>query len=212
MQSGIYKIINSINGKIYIGSAVKFKNRWRCHLHRLRKGSHHSRKLQNSWNKHGEDSFQFLIVEVVTDHADLVVREQHYIDTLHPFYNSRPNASSQLGVKQSPRTIKKRALASASISDETRAKMRAAKLGRSASPETRAKMSAARKGKPCHTEQSRRLLADLARGNRNCVGMRHSPEARAKMSSARKGVPWTAEQRRSLSEARNLKRAEGVCT
>ena len=57
--SGIYKIVNTVNGKKYVGSAVDIKRRWQAHKLRLRKNNHHSPKLQNAWNKHGESSFTF---------------------------------------------------------------------------------------------------------------------------------------------------------
>lgn len=212
--SGIYLIANSVNGRVYVGSAVNFQSRWRNHLYRLRKGNHHSKKLQNSWNKHGESAFEFRVVEQVA-REDLATREQHWIDTLRPFYNSRPDATTQAGFKQSASTLQKMALAAANISDETRAKLRAAKLGTKASEETKRKMSEARKGKPVHTEASRRRLADLAKGNRNSRGRKHTPEALAKIraaADARRGVPLSIEHRRKLSESHMKQRPqEAVC-
>ena len=52
-QSGIYEILNTANGKRYIGSAVHFARRWYLHCWKLNRGEHHSAKLQNAWNKHG---------------------------------------------------------------------------------------------------------------------------------------------------------------
>lgn len=47
---------------------------------------HINKKLQNSWNKHGEDIFQYYILEFCSE-ENLVKREQFYIDTLKPEYN-----------------------------------------------------------------------------------------------------------------------------
>ncbi len=33
MTTGIYKILNKINGKFYIGSAINIEARWRRHRH-----------------------------------------------------------------------------------------------------------------------------------------------------------------------------------
>ena len=41
-KSGIYKIVNLINGKVYIGSAVNFEKRWREHRRGLISKNHHS--------------------------------------------------------------------------------------------------------------------------------------------------------------------------
>jgi predicted GIY-YIG superfamily endonuclease len=51
MKSGIYKIVNTKTGKIYIGSAQNIKCRFGNHLSELRRGVHHSIHLQNSYNK-----------------------------------------------------------------------------------------------------------------------------------------------------------------
>lgn len=50
-SSGIYEIVNTINGKRYVGSAVSLKRRWVDHRRDLRAGKHHSRHLQNAWAK-----------------------------------------------------------------------------------------------------------------------------------------------------------------
>ena len=61
MVSGIYLIENTVNGKVYVGSAVNFNERFRVHNYYLSRGSHHSPKLQYAWNKYGEKSFTFKI-------------------------------------------------------------------------------------------------------------------------------------------------------
>lgn len=49
--SGIYQIINLVNGKCYVGSAVNIKKRCYYHLRSCRLNKHHSKKLQRAWNK-----------------------------------------------------------------------------------------------------------------------------------------------------------------
>ena len=85
--SGIYQIKNLQNGNIYIGSAVDIGRRWRTHRRLLKKGVHHSSYLQNAWNKYGETSFAFIVVELCNK-QDLLTKEQKYIDTWHPVYNT----------------------------------------------------------------------------------------------------------------------------
>ncbi len=79
MKSGIYKIINLVNGKFYIGSAENLKFRKAKHFSALRKGIHHSKHLQSSFNKHGEKAFEFRIVEYC-EINNLILREQYYLD------------------------------------------------------------------------------------------------------------------------------------
>lgn len=78
---GIYIIKNKINNKIYIGSSVDINDRWRCHIKELKKNTHHSSKLQNSWNKYGNNNFEFLVMEEC-DKNCLIEREQFYLEKL----------------------------------------------------------------------------------------------------------------------------------
>ncbi len=106
-KSGIYSRTNRKNGKFYIGSAVDIGNRWAVHRMSLRQNKSGCRKLQNAWNKHGEDCFLFEVVELVPEKARLIEHEQMYLDLLSPQYNICKKAGSALGVKHSPETRKK---------------------------------------------------------------------------------------------------------
>lgn len=108
MSSGVYRIVNRINGKSYVGSAVNIRQRWRIHLSALRSGKG-SRKLLNAYRKYGEDSFELHPVELC-DASQLICREQYWIDkldTVRKGYNTRPEAASQLGFRHSEETRKK---------------------------------------------------------------------------------------------------------
>lgn len=97
----IYCIENLANGKKYVGSAVSYTKRVSNHKSNLRCNNHPNIKLQRAWNKYGEDCLVFYILEYVNNTQELVTREQHYIDTLVPWYNIAPIAGSQLGFKHS---------------------------------------------------------------------------------------------------------------
>lgn len=86
MNSGIYKIENKVNGKLYIGSTINFKKRWWKHKALLRHGKHPNSHLQASWIKYGENNFAFTIVEECSPNS-LLCKEQYYMDTLNPVYN-----------------------------------------------------------------------------------------------------------------------------
>jgi group I intron endonuclease len=62
--SGIYKIINKINGKYYIGSAVNIKERFTRHIRELKQNKHHNINLQRAWNKYGSNNFAFTILKI----------------------------------------------------------------------------------------------------------------------------------------------------
>jgi len=93
------------------------------------------------------------------------------------------------------------------LSEETKEKIRQAKLGVKLSAETRAKMSEAHKGKShphsgasfrgkSHTEQAK---AKMSRERR---GRAVSDEAKAKMSAVRAGIPKSEETRQRMSTHR----------
>lgn len=63
---GIYGIFNTSNDKIYIGSTRdSFRRRYKHHLLRLKRKCHGNQHLQNAFNKYGEDSFEFFILEII---------------------------------------------------------------------------------------------------------------------------------------------------
>lgn len=85
--SGIYRILNTVDKKLYIGSSFNIYNRWKQHKYNLNKNKHVNKHLQRAWNKYGEDVFLFEIIEI----CNLVVleeREQYYMD-MTKCYNSK---------------------------------------------------------------------------------------------------------------------------
>jgi len=86
MNCGIYEIINTINNKRYIGKSKDIDNRWKQHINLLSKNKHHSIKLQRAWNKYGNDSFEFNILEI-TNQDKLPALEKSYIEKLDSFKN-----------------------------------------------------------------------------------------------------------------------------
>ena len=65
-DSVIYGIKNINTNKWYIGSCINFKNRLTRHRYYLINGIHHSKKLQNSFNKHGINSFDICILKNIS--------------------------------------------------------------------------------------------------------------------------------------------------
>lgn len=81
-KSGVYKITNIINGKLYIGSSNNCKRRLREHFSQLRHNKHFNRKLQFAFNKYGESNFNFDIIEYVKNDDLLLEREQYYLNKI----------------------------------------------------------------------------------------------------------------------------------
>lgn len=91
MKGYIYTITNLNTNKYYIGSTVDFKKRKKQHLWHLRTNKHINNHLQNSYNKHGEEFFEFKIIAEVDNIKE---SEQEFLDNLDftKSYNISPNS------------------------------------------------------------------------------------------------------------------------
>lgn len=187
MASGIYEIVNTQNGKRYVGSAVNLESRKSYHFSMLRKGNHDNAHIQHSYNKWGENAFEFHVV-LECPPVELIAREQERIDgyDFNALYNISPTAGSPLGVKHSAETNAKNSATQKGrvVSAETRKKISEANkgkqnlLGHVHSPEAKAKMSASHTG---------RVFSDEHRANLSKAHKDPSPEIRSKMSAGQKG-------------------------
>jgi group I intron endonuclease len=91
IKSGIYKIINKVNGKYYVGRSQNIKKRWREHKNKLRNNKHFNEHLQSSWNSYGEQSFEFILVEELDNNKQVLIdAEEKYIKI---FLNNRKNGN-----------------------------------------------------------------------------------------------------------------------
>jgi len=154
-MQGIYTIKNTINNKLYIGSAIDIAQRFRTHKSCLKKNKHGNPKLQYSWNKYGEENFNFQSEEIIEDKKDLISIEQQWLDILWNeinLFNICPIAGSSLGRKPYEETKKKTSLAVSKaktgmkrkpFSEEFRKKLSLSHLGSKRSKETKQKMSIA---------------------------------------------------------------------
>ncbi len=100
MAAGIYQIVNLLTGKVYIGSSINIDERWRLHRKQLKRGNHHSYKLQWAFNDGSQFNWEILeTVEVSTDRECLLLLEQIYLDYYRPFYNVNDNVFGCLNLK-----------------------------------------------------------------------------------------------------------------
>jgi group I intron endonuclease len=178
-KSGVYRIENNATGRVYVGSAIDLSGRKRDHWKALRGGYHRNSFLQRAWDKYGEASFSFDVIEYVDEKERLIEREQFFLDQLsfdrsdpNRCYNICPTAGSKLGTNHSK---------------ESRARMSAAAIGRILPLEQREKMSKSHKGKIRTAEHRAKLSASR-------TGFRHTDEAKAKISAAKTGVKQSAEE------------------
>ena len=183
---GVYTITCVANGRVYVGSSTDLRSRLREHGRRLESGTHRNPHLVNAAKKYGLASMQYAIVELVEDPAQLIPREQWWMDRLDSFengFNIRPKAESNVGVKRS---------------EETRKRMSKAQKGRLVSEETRRLLSRIFTGRKIGpmSEERRRKLSEINRGRKPPV---QTEEIRRKKSEAMRGrklPPFTANTRR----------------
>ena len=105
MKSGIYKIVNLINNKVYIGSSKDYKQRLRQHRNQLKSKVHCNNHLQSSYNKNGVSNFKFELIELCNKN-ELIDKEKYYInlfDCLNPLkgYNKATIIENTSGYKWS---------------------------------------------------------------------------------------------------------------
>lgn len=135
--TGIYKIVNKIDGKYYVGSTTNFRRRWITHKYLLNAGRHHSVKLQYAWNKYGESSFD-VVLEKITDDVDLLQLEQMHLNVakLNPDgnYNLSYDATAPWRGKK--------------LSESHRRNVSLALTGKPKSKEHNLKVGLANRGKP----------------------------------------------------------------
>jgi group I intron endonuclease len=231
--NSIYMIKSISNGNFYIGSAIHFFHRKTKHLSLLRLNKHHNIFLQNHANKYGIEDLEFSVLEEVASKQNLLIREQFYIDTFNPSFNICKTAGSALGIKRSLETIEKHKNRPAwnkgqktpehvkqkmsdskkglgkgkklleetkakirearlnqpcpsygKRSDEAKEKMRKAHLGKKPSQETRLKMSESQRKRKQMSPETRKKLSESNKGNRNKLGWKAPESTKLKQSIA----------------------------
>lgn len=98
MKSGIYKIENLINHKIYIGQSKNIELRWKHHLWEAQndKQVQYNYSIHKAFRKYGIDNFSFDIIELC-EPDKLNEKEQYYIsfyDSYNKGYNETKGGES----------------------------------------------------------------------------------------------------------------------
>lgn len=193
---GVYLIKNKVTDKFYVGSSIDIDRRWKRHIDDLSKNKHHSKKLQNSWNKHGKDCFEFLLAESAFTVQELEIKEQNWINKYNSFANGYNVAPIAQKIGLLPKTEEhKRKIGLAhkgrKLSEESKEKIRQKALGRKCKPisdEQKVKISQANKGKK-RTQAMKDHLSFIKTGVPH--GRKLTPEHKAAMLAGRnlKAIP-----------------------
>ncbi len=206
----IYKIINVVNNKFYVGSAVNYEKRKARHLWRLRRGDHANKHLQAAWNMYGDKAFIFAVVQEVPEADNLLAAENVWLKAhvgKEYCYNLGTDATAPtrgwVGEKN-PMWGK-----TFSHTDIAKARIGEAAKARTQSPEEKAKRRATMRGKPQSAAVRAKISATLS-GEGNYWYGKKRPEHGAKVSRAvqaitPEGVSQTFPSIQALREALNLK-------
>jgi group I intron endonuclease len=106
-KSGVYCIVNKINGNTYVGSSVNLASRMKNYLNTtfLKSRQNINMPIVKALLKYDQSNFILLIIEHV-EAKDLLVRETYYITYLVPYYNVLKQGYSSLGYKHTEETKK----------------------------------------------------------------------------------------------------------
>lgn len=164
---GIYKIVNTVNGLVYIGSSNCIQRRWYEHKSTLNRNVHGNDYLQKAWSKYGAEAFEFHVLENC-EVCDLVAREAHWINEYDAF-----NRNKGYNLTDTERR---------SLSEETKAKLSKAHKGKKLSEETKRKLSELNTGRTFSlSDEAKRRISEAKKG------MTFSDEHRKNLSKAHKG-------------------------
>jgi group I intron endonuclease len=76
---GIYKIVNNVTGKCYVGQSQRLKKRIKEHFRLLNLKKHPNEHLQRSYNKYGKDVFEGHIEVICENTEDLDALEEAFL-------------------------------------------------------------------------------------------------------------------------------------
>lgn len=153
----VYKIVNQINGKVYIGFTSKNDFRFETHKKTSKKSKHSKRLLYCAAKKYGWENFSFEIIYQSLDrNFCLKEMEPFFIKEYNSFlfgYNMTEGGEGRIGFTHSTETKYKigSRTRGKTLSEEHKQKIRKSHLGIKPSEETRKLMSKNRKGRNWYT-------------------------------------------------------------
>lgn len=234
----VYKIINNVNNKIYIGiTSGSICKRWSRHLEKAKSGSMCA--IHGAIRKYGEDAFSILEIARADNWDSLCELEKGFIAgcdcMVHNGYNMTMGGEGAYGCYPSEEARKKMSLAHQNrspLSEEARLKISKAIKGRVLSEEHKKKISDSNKGRIIPDEQREKhsiamsgennpnydkkftdehklKISNALKGNKNCAGRICSDETKEKLRIINTGRKMTKEDCEAMSIAQ-MKNAQRI--
>lgn len=130
-KAGVYRWVNKLNLKTYIGSSINLRVRMYTY-YSLRSLAESNRPIDRALLKYGFSNFSLEILEYC-EQGEVLEKEQYYLDRLKPSYNIVQTAGSTLGYKHTLESLAK--MRNFVLSDEvkerkTKAAIKAGKANR----------------------------------------------------------------------------------
>jgi group I intron endonuclease len=188
-EGGIYKIINKIDGKYYIGRTNHFHRRWRQHCNELNRGNHHNQHLQKAWNKYGQNNFEFVITDNIIDQKSQIFAEQQHINRfIEDRKNGVDNCYNFSESSNGPMLFgNKNGMYGKKHSDDTKKKISKINKGRVFSDETKRLWSEQRKGRKSWWTGKKMSAEHCEKLSKLRIGKKHSAKTKEKISLSQKG-------------------------
>lgn len=229
MTQVIYKIINLVNDKFYVGSTTNKKVRFREHRKQLRGNRHHCKHLQAAWNKYGEEKFTFEVVEEVADEGNLQSVEdwwlkQHF-GKPHCYNSGAAAVAPWRGVYGAghpnfgrPVTAEQKSQISQTLKEFYAADyFNHPRVGKTHSAETKARIAEAKRANPTRAwegkERSAETKAKISAaqlGKPKAAGRKVSEEGKAKIRAAAEAGNYSHWQGRKHTEKSKAKMSKEV--
>lgn len=189
----LYRITNTVNGKIYIGQTVQPDKRWYQHR---KDASRPTMIIHHAIKKYGADSFAFEVIagcktwDDANDIETLLVRQ--YNSQVPNGYNIAPGGMNAPKSEEWKQKVSQ-ALMGHEVSQETRDKVSKGNTGKVRSEEFKKNVGDFWRGQE-RSEEHRTNLSQSLIGNQNCLGhqnglgYRHTEEAKKRISDAIRGT------------------------
>lgn len=198
MSQVIYKIINLVNDKFYVGSTTNKNERFRTHRNKLRRGVHHCAHLQAAWHKYGEEKFVFRVVVEIPNGESLQAAEDLWlaenVGKDHCYNTGLRSGAPMRGIQKEkhpnfgkPKTDVEREQISQTLKEFYAADPNNhPRVGKQHTEETKAKIgekvrqaaAEGRGGAFIPSEETRQKMSDALKGNQNAKGYKRSEAER----------------------------------